>query len=216
MSCRFQSAMIHGLSAVKIARQCRKVLASDQLALMFVQHMVFNLPGPDAAPLPEFVKDPPEIRRMEAVVLLEVEHDRVMACAQRVVMGNAPDRHHVLAILEESRQEVQWILSRYNTPALYAKWLLHKTEQAADEDRKTGCLRGRPGFYQKLVEKIDGYFLTANIDGMHTPIPVDLWRKDSAQETLMFMVIVAGTDLSLRHITVEFFEASRQIRWPGR
>jgi hypothetical protein len=221
MCCRFQSAMMHGLSALKIAKQCRKTLASDEFASMFVQCLILDLPGMDSAPLPELVKDPPEIRRRQAVVKLEVEHDRVTACARRVAISDAPSKHNILAILEGSRQEIQWILSRYNTPELYGKWLRHKKHQATDPDWTVTPLENRPGFFQQFVKTVDEQLAAAEatfkLTGAEWPkVPVDMWRKDSAQETLMFMFMVAGTDLELRHITMDFFEVSRRIRWPGR
>ncbi|KAJ9613928.1 hypothetical protein H2200_002064 [Cladophialophora chaetospira] len=215
MSCRHESAIVHARSALKIARQCHEILPGDALASTLVQHMVFNLQGPDMVPSPDLLRDPPGIRRMEAVAKLENEYARVTACAQRVVMSDVLDKNDILATLEESRQELQWILSRYNTMELYVKWVLNQQEQTGSPLPDFLPLASQPGLFQPLVEKIDEYISTADEAGALIPAPVDVWRKVSAQETLMFMVMVAGTDLSLRHITLDFMEVSRQIRWPA-
>ncbi|KIW29564.1 uncharacterized protein PV07_05372 [Cladophialophora immunda] len=217
MSCNFQSAMMHLLSALQIARQCRKALASDELASLFVEGMVFNLPDPQAAPPPDIGNDPPDIRRIKAVVKLEVEYDRVAACTQRVTASDVPNKRETLAILDESRREVQWILSKYNTAEQYTRWLLHKAQQVADGFSVTmPKLENRPGIFQKLVRDVDEYLARSASGDAQSQIPMGLWRKDASSGTLTLMVLTAGTDLPLRHITMDFFETARQIRWPGR
>ena len=153
--------VMHLLSALKIAHQCRKVLASDELASTFVHGMMCNLPDPEATPPPELDKDPPGVRRMKAVVKLEVEYDRVTACAQRVAVSNTSIKHEILPILEESRQEVQWIIFKYSTPKSYEKWLLHKKQHLADVNRKSSHSDDRPGFYQQLVQNVDDFLAKA-------------------------------------------------------
>lgn len=216
MSCRFESATVHGLSALKIARQCHKTLVSDELASTFVQHMIFNLSKPDTVQPSHSAKAPPSVRRVEAVTNLELEYDRITASVQRVITSNVPDKHDILTILEDSRQEIQWILSRYNTLELYVEWVLKKQAQDATPHQKLPALADKPGILQSLVKNIDEFITTTDEISMPIPAPVDLWRKVSAQETLMYIVMVAGTDLSLRCITLDFMEVSRQIRWPGK
>ncbi|KIW99178.1 uncharacterized protein Z519_00841 [Cladophialophora bantiana CBS 173.52] len=209
--------MMHLLSALHIARQCRKKLPSDELASLSVEGMVFNLPDPQAARQSDVGNDPPDIRRMKAVVKLDVEYDRVIACAQRVVTNKVPNKREILVILEESRRELQWILSKYNTSELYTRWLLKKTKQPADSSvRGMSELENPPGIFQKLVKNVDEYLARSAGEDVPLQIPTDPWRNDASGETLTFMVLTAGTDLPLRHITMDFFETARQIRWPGR
>lgn len=217
MACNFQSAMIHLFSALKIARQCRKALASDELASAFIQAMIQNIPDPITPP-PELDKDPPNKRMAKTVVKLESEYERLTSCAERVAFSKVPEKSELLAIVEETRQETQWILSRYNTLELYEKWL-RRSKILHHEDSFSECLlqTNEPGPFQGLVSQIDDHLAITKLGkDIADPVPLDEWRKSAAKESLMVLVLSAQTDLPLRHITMDFFEVSRQIRWPGQ
>jgi hypothetical protein len=222
MSCRFQSAMMHGFSAIRIAKEYRAALANDELASTIVTGMIFSMPGPKTKPPPAFLHEPVNIRKGKAVKILEIEYDSVTACAERVALTCVPFRTEILAILQETRHEIEWILSKYNTPGQYANWLLFKNHQSPDAEQLSLRSAETSGLCQSLITDIDEYLAKAALDpdevelSPQVDVPIDQWRQDFAHEVLMFVVLVAGLDLELRYINMDFFEVSRQIRWPGR
>ncbi|KIX07097.1 uncharacterized protein Z518_05074 [Rhinocladiella mackenziei CBS 650.93] len=215
MSGKFKSAMMHILSAMKIAQQSRKALASDALANFFVQGMVAGFP-PDPETLkdtklePSDDADPPAVKKAKAVPKLEHGYDQVLACRHRVMVNGAPEKPRILFTLDALRSEIQWILSQYNTPESYDKWL-QSVQGYEQSERDPDPLPGTtPGICYRILTDVDNHI------GDKPGFDIVEWEKECMRTMMMFMVLTAGSDLTLRHTTMEFFEYSRQIRQPRR
>jgi hypothetical protein len=217
-ACNLQSALMHLDSALKISQQCRKELASDALASTFVHCMLsFFGDNPGDVSMPELDPDPPELRKRKAVVRLEAEYERVTAYAPRIAaLKDLSQKHGLLNLVEEARREIQWLLSKYSHPMIYAKWLAHRPGQI-DEDPTidpTLLTVGIPTIFPQFLSRLETYLTAVEADEFLCSAPLEMWRKDAALEMLLFPVLTAQTDLPLRHISMDFLEISREIRWP--
>ena len=204
----FQSALVHLQSAMKISEQRQSQSASDALAYAFIRTMVAAIGENITA---DFTTNdvPPALRKARAMPVLEQSFDQIVRCIRRVMASRITQKSEVLRILDLAGQEARYCLSRYMSEVQFERWSQRAQSSQAGESSECSDATNLPGIFSNVVADVDEY--VAGRSGLS----LDQLDRDVRRATHLFLVTTAEADLALRHITMDLFNHSRQIRLPA-
>lgn len=198
-----QSATMHMRSALKLSRCAGTGLQSDQIAKSFLKRWPSTWsPLEDEIDgwLPLSEEDLVEVQDCKTVTILIQGYSELRTCSRRVQASNIPTKTRILAVLDESKQEVQWCLMKWLSCDEYVKW-----RATADESDQCENFRFR-GMYSRVVQIVDGYLAGSE------EFPVEQWEGWVSGTPLMLFLSSIKSDLKLRHDMLDYMEFARQVR----
>ena len=209
----FKAAMMHMGSAIKIVQNSQPNHFSDAFAAWFIQGIMSGISSPLKRetggwdPINE--EDPADVRKRKTMASLMQGYPQLVTCCRRLVASDAPEKTNILAILDEAKQEVQWILKKWLPLDEYVLW------RAEAEDVDNACIVGpddlqRPGLFSKIVQDVDEYLAGS------VAFSLNDWEVSVSRTTLMLILTTVRSDLLLRHDMLEFCEIAKQIRAPRK
>jgi hypothetical protein len=212
---KIKSSMMHTLRAHKLLLKSPSRLSSDALASSFLASMINGMPViselENMIAGSNFETTEPFARKKLAVKQLWTVYRQVCEGHQRVKKSECAPKARILGMLDVTRQEIQWALSRWEEPQVYLQWL--------ESNRSNSSLRleppsrdpspatnDPPGPFSQIVNDLGLY-----LAGKHG-FSIDECLYQASNSMLLFLVVTAASDVEMRQDALEFAEFSNKIR----